>query len=370
MAYPLCVITPEIGVLSETFIRWDIEELLPGATVVVSDPPPKGQTVLGQAQWQTSAPSLAFAPVPGDPPPTSARGRELRAFLAAHGVEAVLIEYLDVAQRWLAAIRDVVATIVIRGHGVDLSARLRDRDTVCGYRSLARADVITTPSRAAADRLVGIGLPPERVHVFRQPVAVQGTAPRTWKRAKRDGPVRCVCLGRLVAKKGIHQSILAVAAAARRGANVVLDVIGEGPLAESAQRLADEQRIADRVRFRGALPHPESLRLLREADILLHHAVTGPDGDAEGLPVAVLEAMAMGLTVIATSHEGIAEAIEHGVSGLLVAEHDVDAMTEAIVDAAGSPALRERLGHSAWDHTRRTHAEDARREEMLGLLRI
>ena len=367
MARPLCVITSEIGVLSETFVRWDVEDLLPGGTVVVSDPPPKGQTVLGGAEWGTRAPRLAFDPVPGDPSPSPERHERLREFLAEHEVEAILIEFLDVGQRWLEHVREVVPTVVIRGHGVDLSARLRDPDLVRGFRRLAAADWITTPSQTAADRLVGIGLPAERVRVFRQPVDA-ATSPPAPRRSR--GAVRCVCLGRLVPKKGILESITAFAAAAGHGARIVLDVIGEGPLEDAARGLAEEGGVADRVRFHGALPHQEALKRLRDADILLHHAATGPDGDAEGLPVAVLEAMAAGLTVIATRHEGIAEAIEPGVSGLLVAENDVDAMAQALLDAAASRTLQEQLGRQAWEHVRRVHAADTQRQEMLDLLRI
>jgi hypothetical protein len=154
MRYPLCVLTPEVGVLSETFIEWDINQLLPGKTVVVADPPPLGETVLRAPSWTTDAPALRFDPLPGDPLPTSERRAQLARFLRDHGVEVVLVQFLDFAQRWFDVLIDAGVRVWLRGHGADLSVRLDS-----SYVRFAAATGITVPSKAAADRLLSVGLP-------------------------------------------------------------------------------------------------------------------------------------------------------------------------------------------------------------------
>jgi glycosyltransferase involved in cell wall biosynthesis len=85
----------------------------------------------------------------------------------------------------------------------------------------------------------------------------------------------------------------------------------------------------------------------------VQHSVTTPEnGDREGKPVAVMEAMASGLPVVATRHSGIAELIDHGVTGFLVDEHDIEAMAEAMIRLAGDDALVRDLGRAASAHVR------------------
>lgn len=164
MPQPLCVLLPEVGVASETFLRWDVQRLLPGGTAVVSDPPPQGETVLGRPAWEvTHVPHLGLRPVPGDPPPSKERQQAVRTFLAERGVEVALIEYFDFADRWFDLLRDAGVRVWVRGHGVDLSARLRDPHWRRVYERFATADGLIVPSRAAAARLRGLEI--GRAHV-------------------------------------------------------------------------------------------------------------------------------------------------------------------------------------------------------------
>lgn len=82
MPRPLCVLLPEIGVVSETFIRWDVHTLLPGGTVVIADPPPAGESLRHGAAWGTGdCPTLAFESLPGAPPPPPDRVSAVAGFL-------------------------------------------------------------------------------------------------------------------------------------------------------------------------------------------------------------------------------------------------------------------------------------------------
>jgi len=168
MPRPLCVLLPEIGVVSETFIRWDVHELLPGGTVVIADPPPAGDSVRHGMAWDTGeCPTLAFAPLSGDPPPRPDRASAVAGFLATHRVEAVLVEYLDFADRWFDALLGFGVRVWLRGHGVDVSARLTEQRWRDAYRRYDKAEGIIVPSAVAAKALVETGLPADMIHVVR-----------------------------------------------------------------------------------------------------------------------------------------------------------------------------------------------------------
>jgi len=175
-------------------------------------------------------------------------------------------------------------------------------------------------------------------------------------------------VGRLVPKKGVRHSLDAFAALARRGVPAHLDVVGDGPLAGELRAHVAARGLDRHVTLHGRLPHTAVLRLLAAADVLLHHAVVGPDGDAEGAPLVVSEAMAAGLAVIATRHEGVRDLVAEGVSGLLVDEHDVAAMADRLAEVAADPALRRRLGLAAWAAVRQRQHPPRCRALLLDLL--
>jgi colanic acid/amylovoran biosynthesis glycosyltransferase len=361
---PLCIFVPEIGLVSETFIRWDIRELLPGGTVVVADPPPAGESVRRSPAWDTGdCPTLAFQPLPVDPLPGPERRAAVANFLAAHGVEAVLVQYLDFADRWFDFLAERDLRAWIRGHGVDFSARLRQARWREAYRRYADAAGIIVPSRVAATALTEIGLPAEKVHVV--PYSVDLPVVNT---CGNKHVVRCVAVGRLVPKKAPLVVLDAFRRAAERDDRVTLDLVGDGPLMGDLRRYVDDHKLGARVHLHGRLPHAHTLALVRRADLLLHHAITAPeDGDTEGQPLAILEAMAAGVPVIATHHAGIPEVVEDQVNGRLVPEHDVAGMAGALLALAADPALRAQLGTTARTTIEDRHGHPRARQTLLRL---
>jgi colanic acid/amylovoran biosynthesis glycosyltransferase len=113
-------------------------------------------------------------------------------------------------------------------------------------------------------------------------------------------------------------------------------IIGEGPLLVSLQQLATELHLGDRVSFLGTRTSDEVAGELARAHVFVAPSVTSKDGDMEGIPTVLMEAMATGLPVVSTLHSGIAELVDDGVSGKLVAERDVDGLAMAIQELAAS----------------------------------
>jgi colanic acid/amylovoran biosynthesis glycosyltransferase len=362
---PLAVLLPEVGLPSETFVRRDVNELLPGGTVAVVDPPPNGASRYMQPAWSADPPVLGFEPVPDDPPPTPEQVARLREFLTRHHVQVALVEYLDLGDRWFDHLVQAGVAVWLRGHGVDISARLRDPDLRQRYARYRTAAGIIVPSRTAAERLRDLGLPADRVHVLPCGVDVPADPPQR----QPDRTVHCLSVGRLVPKKAPLSTLEAFRQAHTVDQRLRLDLIGDGPLVSHVRAFLDQHSLASAVRLHGTLPHPEVLARMRQADLLLHHAVTSPDdGDAEGLPVVVLEAMAAGLPVIATRHEGIPEAVYHGRTGLLVDEGDVDAMGEALLRLAASPEERTAMGRRGWRAATERYSYPRQRTRLLNML--
>jgi glycosyltransferase involved in cell wall biosynthesis len=172
-------------------------------------------------------------------------------------------------------------------------------------------------------------------------------------------------VGRLVEKKGT--AVLIEALAGIEGARLV--VIGDGPL-----RGALERQAGPAVEFLGALPPDEVAQWMRRACVLAAPSLTAADGDAEGLPNVVVEAAASGLPVVATDHSGIPEAVEDGVSGLLVPEGDAPAVAARLRDLLGSETLRREMGARArrlaeekFDRVRLTERLERVYDELAGL---
>jgi colanic acid/amylovoran biosynthesis glycosyltransferase len=128
------------------------------------------------------------------------------------------------------------------------------------------------------------------------------------------------------------------------GRNLRLVLVGEGPMEEELRRAAAALR---RVEFRGWMPNNELRGWMRGALALCVPSQRAADGDAEGLPTVVIEAMAAGTPVIGSRHAGIGEAVEDEHTGFLIPEQDPEALAAALRRLSDEPGLRQRLGENA-----------------------
>lgn len=152
--------------------------------------------------------------------------------------------------------------------------------------------------------------------------------------------------GRLVSKKGVPDLIRVCVRLSEKYPQVQLDIIGDGPELELCRQLVKDAG-AGNINFHGAKPHEEVRRFMADADIFVLNSRVGDNGDMEGLPVSILEAMSMQLPVISTYHAGIPQAISNGEDGLLIKEKDNSALAFALEKLIADPGLRSRLGKAA-----------------------
>ncbi len=217
--------------------------------------------------------------------------------------------------------------LVVSLHGFDVSQLLLSASWSQRYRSMLRdASALTVVAGHQVDRIVALGCPREKVRVVHVGCDVDALSFRS-----RTPPVaRLVALGRLVEKKGHADAVEAVARARAAGHDVTLDIIGDGPLRPDLEGLIAQRDLTDAVHLLGGLPHARSLEHLAGADALLLCSKTSPDGDEEGIPVALMEAQALGLPCISTRHGGIPEGIPAQNHALLAQEGDVGGIADRI----------------------------------------
>ena len=172
----------------------------------------------------------------------------------------------------------------------------------------------------------------------------------------RDGrdaadPVRLLSVGRMVEKKGID---ILIEALARLPAALSwrLEHVGGGPLSAGMRRLAERRGLAARIRWLGPLTQEEVLERYREADLFVLASRIAADGDRDGLPNVLMEAQSQGVPVLASDLPAIAELVEEGVNGRLVAPEESGVLAKALAELIGDPAARARLGRAGQERVR------------------
>jgi glycosyltransferase involved in cell wall biosynthesis len=158
--------------------------------------------------------------------------------------------------------------------------------------------------------------------------------------AAGSGAFEILCVGRLTPAKGQRLLIEAVGRLARQGRNVRLRLVGAGPDLSSLQACAGRLTAPETVTFEGAVNQDRIREFYATADVFCLPSF------AEGLPVVLMEAMAMAIPCVSTSITGIPELIRDGIDGLLAPASDVDALVEALARLADDQQLRERLAAS------------------------
>lgn len=155
-----------------------------------------------------------------------------------------------------------------------------------------------------------------------------------------------VCVARLVPKKGVDLLVRATAALVERHPDLVVDVIGDGPLRAELTALAESLGVAGHVRFHGATTGTGVERALAGARALVLPCRIDDDGDRDGLPTVLVEALARAVPVVSTDVVGIGELVVPRVTGLLVPPEDVAALADAVDELLRDRDLAVRLGRA------------------------
>lgn len=267
----------------------------------------------------------------------------LERFLTKNKIEAVLAEFGPTATLIMDACRKVKVPLVAHFHGFDA---YRDRTLkTYGQRYNELFDIsaaIVAVSRDMQTQLEKLGAPGEKIHYNScgvEPSVFSGADPL-------HNPPTFVAVGRFVNKKAPYLTLLAFKKTLESIPKARLRMIGDGPLWEACHQMTRALGLNREVELPGPKSHAEVAAIMQKARAFVQHSIRPQDGDSEGTPVAVLEAGASGLPVIATKHAGIKDAVIHEKTGLLIDEGDINAMSEHMVRLARDAQLAATLGQA------------------------
>lgn len=245
------------------------------------------------------------------------------------------------AVRILPVAKKLKLPLVVSFHGMDASHMLNKRSYRSGLKDVfayATAIVVCNPAMAEVLPLT----PDQKQKVVWVPYGINLRQFNPQPRTESNG-VNILHVGRFIEKKGVPDLILAFTKLMSKQ-HAVLHLVGTGPEHEKCKQLVETCNLHDKIIFHGWKSPDEVIDLMQQADVFVLNSRVASNGDSEGLPVGILEAMAMELPVVSTFHAGIPHEVDHHVTGILVKEKDTEALTKALTILVEDAHQRKVMG--------------------------
>lgn len=246
----------------------------------------------------------------------------------------------------------LVALLVRRLSGLTFTFTAHARDLYQipaeSYRTRAgEAAAVVTCCDANADYIDTIGADGlAAVRVIHHGVELDQFRPQS-RHAGPDHTPMLVSIGRMVEKKGFADLLHALHELVTTGHSFRCRIYGDGPLRGSLTQLRDSLGLTAQVEFPGEQDREGIIEALGEADVFLLTPIVTDDGDRDGIPNVLVEAMACGLPVVATSAGGVGELVQDGVNGYLTEPGNVQGIAKGVASLLASPDVRSEMGGSA-----------------------
>ncbi len=278
---------------------------------------------------------------------------------------SILVEYGTTAAKALPSLEKLDRKVIVHFHGHDAHRKTVLKKYAQAYHDIFHcASAIVAVSHAMESALIELGAPKEKVHYI-----VCGIDPALFIKTNvsLNQAVFFAC-GRFVDKKAPHLTIKAFHRAWSINPDIRLRMAGDGPLWDQCDELIKHLGMEHVVTLMGSITPEAVADELASCRAFLQHSVIAPDGDSEGTPVVILEAMCSAVPVIATRHAGIKDIVKEGESGILVDEYDVEAMADAILRLAEDNIEAARLGEHGHEEVVRNYTLDASIAKLKALL--
>ncbi len=233
-------------------------------------------------------------------------------------------------------------------HGTDVSRQITLQTK---YRKILphlfkRGEAFTVVSQDMKNKLIELGCPMKKIHVIKSGIDLNKFHYEPKLELDPSG-ARILSVGRLIEKKGMAELISAFSRVASFLPRAKLVIVGDGKERESLERQIDLLGMKEQVELKGRLSHPAVKKEMERCDLFVLASRTGSDGNVEGIPNVIMEAMAIGRPVVTTRHAGIPELVEHNQTGYLVQEGDSLALAEMILYGLYDLDRRQQLLNAA-----------------------
>lgn len=257
--------------------------------------------------------------------------RHIHAHYATHPSTMALI---------IASLTDITFSFTVHAHDIQVDRsllrwKLRETRFVRSISDYNKRFLEKLYPREAAGKI-------EVVHVGIEPDQYEENARK--RPAASDGVPKILCVAAHRPYKGLPVLIEACRLLEERGVAFRCDVLGHGPMREELERMVAASGTGDVFHLLGAQPEHVVSKMMGEARLFVLPSIIASDGQMEGIPVALMEAMASARAVVSTRISGIPELVEHGVNGLLVEPGDAVALADALQELLRDQERAEEMG--------------------------
>ncbi len=273
--------------------------------------------------------------------------RRILSEIEKAGGEVIHVYFGHIAVQLLPLLRRSSVPVVVSFHGADAMVDMdKPAYRKATQRMLELARLVLVRSESLAERIEELGCPRSKIRIHRTGIPLE-RFPYQERPYPARGEWRFLQASRLIPKKGLYTTLRAFATFAREYPRATLTIAGEGPMQDELKSLANKLGIGLQVEFAGFLSQDALREAFYQAHAFVHPSEIGYDGNQEGVPNSMLEAMSTGLPVLATRHGGIPEAVDDGISGFLVEERDAQGLAKAMLRLAQDDDCYYAMGKAA-----------------------
>jgi len=274
------------------------------------------------------------------------KDENIQIFIDKYQIGAVLAEFGYVGVVLYSSIVNHKIPFYCYFRGSDASRKLKDPNYVSRLKEMMpKINGIFAVSQSLLNNLKDYGI--EHPNSF---VIPSGVDAKLFKPAQMKDNNLIIAVGRFVEKKSPATTISAFSVISKIHPNVRLEMVGDGELLEECKILAERLGVRNKIIFHGAKNHEFIKDLMGRASFFMQHSITSNNGDTEGMPTAIQEAMSSGCVVVTTYHAGIPEHIQTGLNGMLVNEGDINAYIQALDRVIRDPLMTHSLSVNAREY--------------------
>ncbi|WP_162417428.1 glycosyltransferase [Cyclobacterium roseum] len=265
--------------------------------------------------------------------------RNLIKYLKRKNIDLILANYGQSGAEMTKVAKELGIPMIVHFHGYDASVNEVIQKYKVKYVSMFEyASAIIVVSEEMKINIIGLGCIPDKIHLIRySPVE------RFFEISPDYNSNQVLAIGRFVEKKAPYLSLLAMKEVEKIRPDIKIKFIGDGPLLNICKDIAEGLNLKC-VDFAGVLSPNEIAFEMGISFCFIQHSKTASNGNREGTPVAILEAMASGIPIVSTFHAGIPDIIQNGINGYLVKEGDIEGMAKAIIKLYDDRDLAKRMG--------------------------
>lgn len=255
-------------------------------------------------------------------------------------IDIILAQYGPVGVELMDICNKANVSLVVHFHGFDASDKVTLNKYEKSYQDLfVKAKKIIVVSKAMKSKLISLGCVEDKLALI-----TYGPNDDFFKNEPKYNSNTFFAIGRFVDKKAPYLTLMAFNEVLKEFPEAKLKMAGSGELLNTCKNMVKAWNISDSVTFLGIIK-PSQTRLEMENSLaFVQHSVVADNGDSEGTPLAVLEAQAAALPVIATYHAGIPDVVINNETGFLIKETDMIAMKDAMIKIISNKDLAKKMG--------------------------